>query len=119
MSAVTSESIKVTSDASFVHVVLTQLRDSGVDMGGQLWAERAHAAWIADQLHTILTSYGAPEASSTDGDDQLTVYESGDERAPFYNVQNRRADGAAHAGVYALAMTRAGAEQLVRELRSL
>ena len=119
MSAVTSESIKVTSDASFVQVVLTQLRDSGVDMGGQLWAERAHAAWIADQLDTILTSYGAPEASSTDGDDQLGVFESGDERAPFYNVQNRRDGAVAHAGVYALAMTRTAAEQLVKELRAI
>ncbi len=119
MSAVTSESIKVTSDASFVHVVLTQMRDSGVDMGGALWAERAHAAWIADQLDTILHSYGSPGAESTDGDDQLSVYESGDERAPFYNVQNRRADGTAHGGVYALAMTRTGAEQLVRELRAI
>ena len=119
MSAVTSESINVSSDATFVCVILKQLRDSGVDMGGQLWADRGNAAWIADQLDTILHSYGAPEASSSAGDDQLTLFESGDERAPFYNVQNRRRDGAAHGGVYALAMSRTAAEQLVSELRAI
>ena len=120
MSAVTNESIRVdASDPGVVHVVLTQMRDSGTDMGGPLWIDRGNAAWIADHLDTILHSYGSEGAEATLGADQLNVFESGDERAPFYNVQNRRADGAAHAGVYALAMTRTAAEQLVSQLRSI
>jgi hypothetical protein len=118
MSAVTSESITVSSHPGFVHVVLTQMRDSGVDMGGPLWVEHKHAAWIADQLDKVLHTYGSEGVEATLGDDQLNVYESGDERAPFFNVQNRRV-GAAHAGVYALAMTRTAAEQLVRDLRAI
>lgn len=120
MSAVKSESIRVDgSDPSFVRIVLSQLRDSGVDMGGELWVERAHVAWIADQLDTTLNSYGAERAETTLGGDTLRVYESGDERAPYYNVQNQRPIGGAHTGVYALAMTRTAAEQLLRDLRAL
>jgi hypothetical protein len=119
MSSVKSESIRVDgSDPAFVRIVLSQLRESGIDMGGELWVERAHVAWIADRLDESLNSY-AERVETTLGADALRVYESGDERAPYYNVQNERAAGVAHGGVYAIAMTRTAAEQLLRDLRAL
>jgi hypothetical protein len=120
VSEVKSESVRVDgSDPAFARIVLSQVRASGVDMGGELWVERAHVAWVADQLEACLTSYGFEGADQALGDDALRVYESGDERAPMYNVQNQRAAGVAHGGVYALAMTRTAAETLVRDLRAL
>jgi hypothetical protein len=120
MSSVKSESIRVDgSDPAFVRIVLQQLRESGVDMGGELWVERAHVAWIADELDKTLNTYAEGRAETTLGADALRVYESGDERAPYYNVQNERAASAAHGGIYAIAMTRTAAKQLLRDLRAL
>ena len=120
MSEVVSESISVDKgDPTFVRIVLEQMRDSGVDMGGQLFVERAHVAWIVEHLDKALTTYGDEGYEAALGDDKLRVFESGHEQAPFFNVHCRRPEGAVHGGMYALAMTRPAAEKLLADLRSI
>jgi hypothetical protein len=47
------------------------------------------------------------------------VFESGDEQAPIINLFNRRPDGALHAGVYALTMSKPIAEELLAQLSAI
>lgn len=112
----------VTVDASepgFVHLVQQRVKDTGQDIGGQLWFERAHLRWVVDTLRACLATYGFPETTTQGGQDSLKVFESGPEQAPVVNLFNVRPKDAPHGGVYARSMSREAAEQLVEQLAAL
>lgn len=108
-----------TSDPAFVHVVQQRVKDTGQDIGGQLWFERANLRWVVDTLRACLATYGFPETVHQGGQDSLKVFESGPEQEPVVNLFNVRPKDAPHGGVYARSMSRAAAEQLANQLASL
>ncbi|HEX7046218.1 MAG TPA: hypothetical protein VF275_01420 [Gammaproteobacteria bacterium] len=93
--------------------------DTGQDMGGQLWLEAQHARWVTDNLRICMETYAFAPVDLRDGEDHLRIFESGHELAPVINLRNRRANEAAHGGVYALMMSRGIAVQLARALHAL
>lgn len=108
-----------TSEPGFVHVTYTQLVDNGVDMGGQMWFERANLPWVVDALKTCVQTYGAAKTSTQAGQDSLSVAESGHEQQPFVNLRNRRPADAAHPGAFTVALTKPLAVKFVDELAKL
>jgi hypothetical protein len=108
-----------TSESGFVHVTYTQLVDNGVDMGGQMWFERANLRWVVDALKACVQTYGAAKTSTQAGQDSLSVAESGHEQQPFVNLRNRRPVDAPHPGAFTVALTKPLAAQFVAELDKL
>lgn len=100
----------------FIHLVHRRIKDTGQDIGGHLWFERASLPWVIDTLRACLVTYGFPKAETRLGDDCLTVFESGQEQAPVINLYNVRPSAATHGGVYARSLSRTAAERLVAEL---
>ena len=117
---IVNESTKVdTADPGFIHIRHVQIKDTGVDRGGPIWFERQNLPWVVDTLRSCLTTYAFPRTAVDSGQDSLKIFESGDEQAPIINLFNRRPDGAPHAGVYALMMSKPVAEKLVDELAAI
>lgn len=117
---IVSESYTIdTSDPNFIHINYVQVWDRGSNMGGPMWFERKNLPWVVQNLQACLTTYAFPEATHQSGQDTLKVFESGHEQAPITNLRNRRPEGAPHAGVYALMMTKPTAEKLVKELAAI
>jgi len=107
------------ADPGFVHVIHERVKDTGQDIGGQLWFERASLPWVVTTLRACLATYGFPETATQLGADSLKVFESGPEQAPVVNLFNVRPQAAAHGGVYARSMSRPVAEALVDELAGI
>lgn len=88
------ESVVVADDDRRVVVVRYERIVSGhgtrVDMGGRLVIDRANAAWLADELDAFAEDSYRRQVDVTLGADQLTVYGSGHEMAPYVNVLNER-----------------------------
>jgi hypothetical protein len=117
---IVNESVSVdVSQAGFVHVVQHRIKDTGQDIGGQLWFERASLPWVIDTLRACLATYGFPEAATQLGDDSLKVFESGPEQAPVVNLFNVRPPAVPHGGVYARSLSRPVAQTLVDELAQI
>jgi hypothetical protein len=108
-----------TSDPAFIHIHHVQIEDTGVDMGGHMWFERANLPWVVGSLRACVSTYAYPGAETQSGQDHLKVFESGAEQAPIINLRNRRPKDAPHSGVYALMMSKPVAEKLTRELAAL
>jgi len=108
-----------TSDPGFLHVTQHRVKDTGQDIGGQLWFERDNLRWVIDTLRACLATYGFPETTLQRGQDSLKVFESGPEQQPVVNLFNVRPKDAAHGGVYARSMSRQVAEQLADQLAKL
>lgn len=108
-----------TPEPGFVHVVQSRVKDSGQDIGGQLWFERENLPWVIATLRACLATYGFPETAVQRGGDSLKVFESGPEQEPVVNLFNVRPKDAPHGGVYARTMSRSVAEQLVEQLAAL
>jgi hypothetical protein len=100
----------------FVHVTQQRVKDTGQDIGGQIWFERGSLRWVVDTLRACLATYGFPETTAQIGQDSLKVFESGSEQDPVINLFNVRPNDAAHGGVYARSMSRPIAEKLADEL---
>jgi hypothetical protein len=114
---IVKESVSVdVSQPGFVHVVQQRIKDTGQDIGGHLWFERASVPWVIDTLQACLATYGFPETATQLGDDSLKVFESGPEQAPVVNLFNVRPAAAPHGGVFARSMSRPTARTLVDEL---
>jgi hypothetical protein len=107
------------ADPGFVHVIHERIKDTGQDIGGQLWFERASLPWVVTTLRACLATYAFPETTTQLGDDSLKVFESGPEQAPVINLFNVRPGTAAHGGVYARSMSRPVAEALVDQLATI
>jgi hypothetical protein len=107
------------SEPGFVHVIQQRIKDTGQDIGGHLWFERASLPWVIAALDACLATYGSPETATQLGDDRLKVFESGPEQAPVVNLFNVRPETAPHGGVYARSMSRAVAEQLASALAKI
>jgi hypothetical protein len=108
-----------TSERGLIHIRHVQIRETGVDLGGPMWFERANLRWVVDSLRACMTTYAFPGVEMQNNHDQLHVFESGPEQAPIINLQNRRAKDAPHGGVYALMISKSVAEKLVAELAAL
>jgi hypothetical protein len=107
------------SDPGFVHILHVRIKDTGADRGGQMWFERQNLPWVVDTLRSCLTVYAFPRTTVDSGHDSLKIFESGDEQAPIINLVNSRSDGAPHAGVYALLMSKPIAEKLLIDLSAI
>ena len=107
------------SDPGFIHVQFTKIIDSGVDMGGPMWFERANLRWVIDTLRVCTTTYAFPETSMQAGQDSLSVLESGHEQQPFVKRRNRRPTDASHPGIFTLSMSKRLVVQFIDELDSL
>jgi hypothetical protein len=105
------------SEPGFVKVTYVQM-DDGIDMGGRLCIERASVPPLVEMLAECLNVRGRGEIERRCGDDSFRVYESGSDWRSFYNVLNRRAEGAPNGGLSGLMMTRSAAEDLVKRLSS-
>jgi hypothetical protein len=117
---IVKESITVdAAEPGFVHVVQERVKDTGQDIGGQIWFERANLRWVVDALRACLATYGYPETALQSGQDSLKVFESGPEQAPVINLFNVRPKDAAHGGVYARSMSRQVAAQLADQLAAI
>lgn len=117
---IVKESVTVAAaEPGFVHVVQERVKDTGQDIGGQLWFERAHVRWIVDTLRAALETYGFPETVHRGGQDDLKIFESGPEQEPVINLFNVRPKDAPHGGVYARSLSRRVAAQLVDQLAAL
>jgi len=117
---IVKESVTVdAAEPGFVHVIQQRVKDTGKDIGGQIWFERANLRWVIDALRACLTTYALPEAVLQRGQDSLKVFESGPEQEPVINLFNTRPEGAPHGGVYARSMSRPVAEQLARQLDAI
>lgn len=103
----------------FIHIRHVQVWNTGTNMGGPMWFERRNLGWVVATLNASLRIYAYPEAALVRGGDSLKIFESGHEQAPYTNLMNRRASGAPHGGVYALALSRPIAERLGAELAAL
>lgn len=114
------ESIAVdAAEPGFIHVVQQRVKDTGQDIGGQIWFERANLRWVVDTLRACLATYGFPETVQQSGQDSLKVFESGPEQQPVVNLFNVRPAEAPHGGVYARSMSRQVAEQLAEQLAKI
>lgn len=107
------------SQPGFIHVHHVQVLDSGVDMGGPMWFERANLRWVVDTLRACINTYAFPETAQKSGQDSFIVNESGPEQAPIINLRNRRPKDAPHGGAFTLAMSKPVAEKLVAELGAI
>ncbi len=117
---IVNESVTVdTSEPGFIHVTQQRVKDTGQDIGGQLWFEREHLRWVIDTLRACLATYGFPETVLQRGQDSLKVFESGPEQAPVVNLFNVRPKDAPHGGVYARSMSRQVAEELADQLAAI
>lgn len=117
---IVKESVAVdAAEPDFIHVVQQRIKDTGKDIGGQIWFERANLRWVVDTLRACLTTYGFPETVLQSGQDSLKVFESGPEQQPVVNLFNVRPKDAPHGGVYARSMSRPVAEQLATQLAAL
>lgn len=113
---ITVDSISVdTSEPNFVNVYYVQL-DDGIDMGGRLCIELQCVPTITGMLYACLNLDVSQKSERQCGQDSLRVYESGSEQQPITNILNRRPDGAPHAGLTGLMMTRPAAEELLKQL---
>src|SRR5581483_7121016 len=101
------------SDPGFIHVKLIKIIDSGVDMGGPMWFERANLRWVIDTMRACITTYAFPETSTQAGQDSLSVLESGHEQQPFVKLRNRRPADASHPGAFTLSISKPLAPQFV------
>lgn len=114
------ESVAVdAAEPGFIHVTQQRVKDTGQDIGGQIWFERANLRWVIDTLRACLATHGFPEAVLQGGQDSLKVFESGPEQDPVINLFNVRPADAPHGGVYARSMSRPVAEQLATQLAAL
>lgn len=117
---IVKESVAVdTSEPGFVHVTQQRVKDTGQDIGGQLWFERENLRWVIDTLRACLATYGFPETVLERGGDSLKVFESGPEQAPVVNLFNVRPKDAPHGGVYARSLSRQVAEELADQLAAI
>ncbi len=107
------------SDPGVIYIHHVRIKDTGADRGGKMWFDRQNLPWVVNTLRSCLTVYAFPRTAVNSGDDSLKVFESGDEQAPIINLVNTRADGAPHAGTYALLMSKPIAEQLLDELAAI
>jgi hypothetical protein len=114
---IVNESVSIdAAEPGFVRVTQVRVKDTGQDIGGQIWFERGSLAWVIDTLRACLATYGFPETTAQIGQDSLKVFESGPEQEPVINLFNVRPKDAAHGGVYARSMSRPIAEKLADEL---
>ena len=88
---------------------------NGFDNGGHLVVDRAHAAWLADELDAFVQDPGRRRARLTDGDDDLALYASG--RPPSIYVMNARSATSGPDRAWTLALTAPYAERLAALLR--
>lgn len=114
---IVKESVSIdAAEPGFVHVTQERVKDTGQDIGGQIWFERGSLRWVIDTLRACLATYGFPETTAQIGQDSLKVFESGPEQEPVINLFNVRPKDAPHGGVYARSMSRPIAEKLADEL---
>ncbi|WP_428267909.1 hypothetical protein [Haliangium sp.] len=106
-------------EAGFVHIHHVQIENSGLDMGGPMWFERASLDWVRSSLRACLDTYASKAVETRLGQDDLKVYESGHEQAPIVNLRNRRPKDATHGGVFALMMSKPIAEELCQKLAAV
>lgn len=117
---VIKESVAIdTAEPGFIHVIHQRIKDTGKDISGQIWFERANVRWVIDTLRSCLATYAFPEAAVQLGQDSLKVFESGPEQAPVINLFNVRPKDARHGGAYARSMSRQVAEQLAEQLAAI
>jgi hypothetical protein len=117
---IVKESVAIdAAEPGFIHVTQQRVKDTGQDIGGQIWFERANLRWVVDTLRACLATYGFPETVLQSGQDSLKVFESGPEQAPVVNLFNVRPKDAAHGGVYARSMSRRVAEQFADQLTAI
>jgi hypothetical protein len=107
------------SQPGFIRVHHVRILDSGVDMGGAMWFERANLSWVVDTLRACIDTYAFPEAAQQRGQDSFIVSESGPEQAPIISLRNRRPKDALYGGAFTLAMSKPVAEKLVAELGAI
>jgi hypothetical protein len=108
-----------TAEPGFVHVTQHRVKDTGQDIGGQLWFERENLRWVIDTLRACLSTYGFPETVLQRGQDSLKVFESGPEQAPLVNLFNVRPRDVEHGGVFARSLSRIVAEELADQLAAI
>ncbi len=121
--SVVTESYKVyLIEPSFVHVECTAVMDTAVGLRTQnssLWFERENLPWVVEALRKSLSTYAIGELAHASGDDVITVYESGSEAQPTFNVDNQRSAAVSHSGTFWIGMSRPLAEKLLSELARL
>ena len=113
------ESFAIATQPGFVHIVHDRIKDTGQNIGGQIWFERASLRWVIDTLRACLATYGFPETTTQGGQDSLKIFESGPEQAPVINLFNVRPKDAPHGGTYARTMSRPAVHQLIEKLEAL
>lgn len=113
---ITVDSISVdTSEPNFVNIHYVQL-DDGLDMGGRLCIESQSVPTITEMLYACLNTDVSNPSERQCGHDSFKVYGSGSDQQSITNILNRRPDGAPHAGLTGLMMTRPAAEDLLKQL---
>jgi hypothetical protein len=118
-SKISSESVYInTAEPELIMIRYSQL-DDGAEMGGTLRLEKQNVGELIDTLLKCVYVYAQPETVIRRGADELTIYESGSDRQPFYNVLNRREQDAPGGGLSGLMMTRWAAEETIAKLLAL
>lgn len=97
----------------------TEVHDDGVDMGGELVLELAHAAWLAERTHEAAEAWGFARLEQPMAPDHFILYVGGSDWQPFVHIHNLREAAPRHAKTYTLAMTTELAKQLGDELKAL
>lgn len=82
------------------------------------WLERSNVHQLAEVLTTFLSEDQSSRMTVARGDDNIVVYESGPDYAPYVNLENRRPKNAARGGMWWAAMSRRLAKRLAAELRN-
>ena len=106
-------------DASELVVIRYSQFDDGIEMGGVLRFEKQNAAALIEALINLVYNHPQPETVIRGGADVLTIYESGTDYQPFYNVLNRRDENASGGGVSGLMLTRWAVEEMLSKLLKL
>lgn len=121
--SVFAESYKIDlAEPAFVHIECSAVMDTAVGRRTQhasLWFERANLPCVVEALRQSLTTFGLEELAHASGNDRMTVYESGSERQPTFNIDNQRPADVPHAGTFWIGIGRDLAEKLMDELTGL
>lgn len=110
------------SDNGFVTLEYSSVMDTAaglVDERRSLRFELGSLRRVEEALRSFLATAESPELKMSVGQDNIKVYESGPEQAPYVNLENERPKDAPHGGFSWFAMSKPLAEKLAVELRTV
>ncbi len=114
-----SETVTVEHTGDVVCIRHHRPHPDGRDRGGQLWVSEASLPWLIEGLEAVTKNWQHPDMETALDHDTLFVMVRGSTSFPRVFLQNERARGALHGGVYSIALDENGADALLHQLKSI